>query len=464
MVWIENLIKFLEVAILNQRNDDRIKDSVPGKGQVRRIEPLPVKKIPANQSPDRVNTQKVALKRAKIHGAMDLPMVEQNSKRGKVRKFLFFESFGKPGSIDIVFLLILLLIIGAGTVMSFSASYAYSQKKYDSSYSLLVSHMTNLAFAFILFLGATFSPPEIYKGVTYFITAISVILLVLVLFIGVVRNGAKRWIQPPIGPMFQPSEIAKLAIVMLLALLLSQYCKKVTGKKIGESFVFGFLIPSSILAVYMGLLFFENHYSAIIIFFSITVIMMTLGGSRKLWIALLLIVAMLGIGYLIMNSSYARERISIWRDPWKDEKNKGWQTIQGLYAIASGGFFGVGLGNSIQKYGYVSEPQNDFVFTIVCEELGFVGAFAIILLFVFLVIRGFHIAKNSPNRYTYLLVMGIMVKLALQVGFNIAVVTKLFPNTGISLPFFSSGGTQLVLQMIEMGLVLSISRYSYVKK
>ncbi|MBQ8005374.1 MAG: FtsW/RodA/SpoVE family cell cycle protein, partial [Clostridia bacterium] len=150
--------------------------------------------------------------------------------------------------------------------------------------------------------------------------------------------------------------------------------------------------------------------------------------------------------------------------PWSDPKNSGWQTIQGLYTIASGGIFGVGLGNSRQKFGYVSEPQNDFIFTIVCEELGFIGAIAVMLLFFILIWRGFTIARHSPNRFTYLIVMGLMVKVALQVCFNIAVVTNTIPNTGISLPFFSSGGTSLVVQMAEMGIILSISRYSHNKK
>ncbi|MBQ8207104.1 MAG: cell division protein FtsW [Clostridia bacterium] len=389
---------------------------------------------------------------------------KENDLTKKTVNALTFEKLEKPGSIDTVFLLLLLMVITVGTVMSFSASYAYAEKKYDDSYYLLIEHLKNLLFAALFFIGAMFSPPEIYKAFTYIITVISVILLILVLFVGVVRNGAKRWIDPPLFPMFQPSELAKLALVMILSLYLNRYSEKVESKKLGTSFLYGIVFPMMMFGVFLVLLYFENHFSAIIIFFCITFFMLIIGKTKPGWILLIVLVAFVGIGLLISFSDYAVERIKIWQDPWADPSGDGWQTIQGLYAIASGGIFGVGLGNSRQKYGYVSEPQNDFIFTIVCEELGFVGALAVIVLFAALILRGFYIARKSPNRFTYYLVMGLMIKLALQVGFNIAVVTNTFPNTGISLPFFSSGGTQLVLQMIEMGLVLSVSRYCHLKK
>ena len=382
----------------------------------------------------------------------------------KAKKMMFFERYDKPGSIDTVFLILLVMIISVGTVMSFSASYAYSEKTYGNSYQLIFNHVGVLLFAALFLFATAFSPPELYKGFTYCLVAVSVILLILVLFIGQKHNGAQRWIKFPGLPEFQPSEIAKMALVMLLALYMSGNSKRIESDEWRTSLLYGVGIPFSIFGVFAGLIYFEHHFSAIIIFFSITVLMMFIGRTWIGWLIGLGLLGVAAIAGLILFSDYATERLTMWLDPFAMANDAGWQTVQGLYAIASGGLFGVGLGNSIQKFGYVSEPQNDFIFTIVCEELGFMGAFAVIILFVFLIMRGFYIAKRAPNRYSYYLVMGLMIKLALQVAFNIAVVTNTFPNTGISLPFFSSGGTQLMLQMVEMGVVLSISRFSTVNK
>ena len=171
-----------------------------------------------------------------------------------------------------------------------------------------------------------------------------------------------------------------------------------------------------------------------------------------------------GVGALAIFTDYTKERITVWQNPEAYKLTGGWQTLQGLMAIGSGGLFGVGLGNSRQKFGYIVEVQNDFVFTIICEELGFIGATLLIGLFVLVVIRGFKIAARAPDKYSSLLVFGLVFKLALQVALNIAVVTNSMPNTGISLPFFSAGGTALALQIFEMGIVLSVSRFSTVKK
>lgn len=389
---------------------------------------------------------------------------EELSTSKKVVRALTFDYFGKPSGFDSVFLILLIMVIAVGTVMSFSASYAYAEKKYDDSYHFLFEHIKNLLFAVIVFVAMTFAPPEFFKAFTYVITVISIILLICVLFFGVVRNGAKRWLDLPLLPLFQPSELAKLAIIMVYSLFFAKQREKVTSDKNGTSFLYGMIYPGLILFVFVGLIYFEHHFSAIIIFAGIAFAMMLIGGTKIRWLASIIIVGVTAIAVLIFFSGYASGRVRVFLDPWSDPSGKGWQTIQGLYAIASGGFFGVGLGNSIQKYGYVSEPQNDFIFTIVCEELGFVGAFAVMMLFLALILRGIFIAKKAPNKYLYYLVMGIMIKLALQVVLNIAVVTNTLPNTGISLPFFSSGGTQLMLQMIEMGIVLGISRYCHLKK
>ena len=228
--------------------------------------------------------------------------------------------------------------------------------------------------------------------------------------------------------------------------------------------LYGMIFPGLIILFIGGLVVLEKHFSGLIILCCIGFAVMVLGGTKIKHIAILGIAALAIIAALILLTGYSSTRIDIWRDPWSYPRDGGWQTIQGLYAIASGGIWGQGLGNSNQKYGYVSEPQNDFIFTIVCEELGFIGAMVVMVLFFLLIWRGFTIARHSPNRFTYLIVMGLMTKVALQVGFNIAVVTNTIPNTGISLPFFSSGGTSLLVQMAEMGIVLSVSRYAHMKK
>ena len=176
------------------------------------------------------------------------------------------------------------------------------------------------------------------------------------------------------------------------------------------------------------------------------------------------VVALAAVG-LVLVSDYAQNRVQIWLDiESMDPLGLAWQTLQGLYAIGSGGLFGVGLGNSRQKFGYVSEPQNDFIFAIICEELGFFGAVLVIAMFVLFMWRGFKIAAKAPDRFSSLVVYGLVIKVILQVILNIAVVTNSMPNTGISLPFFSSGGTSLALQIFEVGIILSISRFSYQKR
>jgi cell division protein FtsW len=196
---------------------------------------------------------------------------------------------------------------------------------------------------------------------------------------------------------------------------------------------------------------------------------MYIGGTDKKWFRWLFIAGFAAILVVLAFSEYAVLRITTWiqiefNSPNLNPLGSAWQTLQGLNAIGSGGFFGRGLGNSQQKYGYVSQPQNDFIFTIICEELGFIGALAVILLFGLLIWRGFRIAAKAPDKFCSMVVYGLVIKVALQTVLNIAVVTNTIPNTGIALPFFSSGGTSLILQIFEMGIILSISRYSYQKR
>lgn len=369
----------------------------------------------------------------------------------------------KVGSVDMAFLVILAIIIALGTVMVFSSSHAYAATKYGDGYYFLRNQLLVVAFGCVLIALVALFPLKTYAFVTWTVYGVAVALLVAVLLFGASEGEAKRWIY--LGPMsFQPSELGKTAVVMMLALYMSKYREKIESKKLGESFRYGILAPVAIFGLIVGLVMLEHHFSGVIIICAIAACMMFFGGTKLWYIIAIALAGGAGVLALITLTPYANARLQIWQDPWSDLMNKGWQTVQGLYSIASGGIFGVGLGNSHQKYGYVSEPQNDFVFTIACEELGFVGAVAIIFLFALLIWRGFSIARHSPNRFTYLLVLGIISKIAIQVILNIAVVTNTIPNTGIPLPFFSSGGSSLLVLMAEMGVVLSVSRYSKQKK
>jgi cell division protein FtsW len=294
---------------------------------------------------------------------------------------------------------------------------------------------------------------------------VSILLLLLVLVVGASEGDAQRWIV--IGPItIQPSEIAKLAVVMMLALLMSKYEKQVmSDHKFGGNFRYGVLLPGICLAIIVLLVAAEKHISGVMIIAMIGAVVMFMGGTKMRWLAMLAGVVVLGGAALILFSSYADTRIQLWLNiDQMDPLGEAWQTLQGLYAIGSGGLFGLGLGNSRQKFGFVSEPQNDFIFTIICEELGFFGAVIVLLLFALLVWRGFKIASGAPDKFSALVVYGIVFKTALQAALNIAVVTNSMPNTGISLPFFSSGGTALAIQIFEMGIVLNISRFSRVEK
>lgn len=371
------------------------------------------------------------------------------------------------GPIDVPFLLIVVALAVFGAVMAYSASSVYAAQYHGYSTYYLIRHLLFLFLALVVTTPfVILARPWFWRFFGILSYGVSVILLLLVLVIGSsYGSGATRWIQ--IGPLsVQPSEIAKLAVVLVLALYMTKYSDKIAlNQRFGGGFRYGVLIPFCIFGLICGLVALEHHLSGIIIIGLLGMIIMYLGGTDGRWFLIIGGVGVVGVTLVLLVSDYAMARVNTWLNiDSVDPLGAAWQTLQGLYAIGSGGFFGAGLGNSVQKYGYVSQPQNDFIFTIICEELGFIGALLVLLLFALLILRGYRIAAKAPDRFTSLVAYGLVTKVALQTLMNIAVVTNSMPNTGISLPFFSSGGTSLILQIFEMGIILNISRYSYEKR
>ncbi|MBQ4091148.1 MAG: cell division protein FtsW [Clostridia bacterium] len=372
----------------------------------------------------------------------------------------------KRGGIDVYFLIIVIALCMFGTVMVYSASAYTAELEFGDNLYYVKRHIIFIAVA--MGLSAVFialAKPWFWRFFSLGAYVGSAVLLLAVLVVGSDGNGAQRWIQ--IGPItIQPSEIAKMAIVMFLALIMSKFEKKIElSQRFGGHFRYGVLYPVLAIGLVCGLVMLEKHLSGLIIIGLLGLTIMILGGTDMKWMGLIGIAGVCAVAVVLLFSDYAQERVMTWLFLEKaDPTGSAWQTWQGLYAIGSGGIFGVGLGNSRQKYGYVSEPQNDFIFTIICEELGLIGAMIVIVLFVLLLWRGYKIASRAPDKFLSLVAYGLTTKIALQTILNIAVVTNSMPNTGISLPFFSSGGTALVLQIFEMGIILSISRYATVKK
>ena len=366
----------------------------------------------------------------------------------------------RTGSLDITFLVLVLIILTIGLVMLFSASYAFAYYNYGDSFY----HIKRQALWAVLGVVAMIIISHINYRILFRLAvpllAGSTFLLILALILPARRGRYHRWID--IGPGFQPSEIAKFAIIVMFAVMIVRY-----GKKRMATFRYGVAPFMVILGVTAGLIVIEPHLSATIIVIGLGLLMMFIGGTKWRWFALggAAIVAILVMLLLFTDIlSHAWTRLEGWLDPFSDVQNTTFQTAQSLMAIGSGGLMGLGLGGSRQKYLYVPEPQNDFIFAIVCEELGFIGAVIIILLFALLIWRGFLIAMRCNDQFGSLLAIGLVLQLALQVFLNIAVVTNTIPNTGIGLPFFSYGGTSMLMTMGQMGLILSVSRYSSLEK
>ena len=357
--------------------------------------------------------------------------------------------------LDLPFLCILLLLLSLGLLMLFSAGYAVALYRRGDAYTYIRPQLLFAALGLAAMYAASLVDYHIWHKLAWPIIGLSLLLLVIVLFMPE-YNGCKRWIVLPGLGTLQPSEIAKFAVVLVFSHIISLNHDRMQGFAAG---VLPFGILLGLVAVLMLL---EPHLSGTLLILSIGAVLMFVGGTGLRWFALAgglgvgaVFAAVLALPQLV---PYAADRLSSWRDPFADPLGEGHQTIQSLYAIASGGVAGLGLGNSRQKYLYVPEPQNDFIFSILCEELGFVGAALIIFLFLLLLLRGITLAVRARDKFGALLVVGFVVQVVLQAILNIAVVTNTIPNTGISLPFFSSGGTSLLMLLGEMGIVLSVSR------
>ena len=373
----------------------------------------------------------------------------------------------KRGRIDVPFFLLTLLLLATGLVMLLSASYADAYFETASGegpvnpmfYFTRQLGLAALGLAALVVM--SFISLEFLRKFTYFALGGSALLLMLVLFKGLDSHGAERWISIG-GIRFQPSELAKVAIVLAFSDWIAR-----RGDRMQENrSLIRFVVTLGIFAL---LLLLQPHLSATVILLLLGALMLFAGGAKWYWFVGAVVLAALAVLLIKTNAvelvtkldeteNYQLARISAWLDPEKHKQQGGWQILQSLYAIGSGGLLGLGLGNSRQKYLYLPEEQNDYIFPIICEELGFIGAALILLLFAVLILRGFWLATRCRDRFERMMVVGMTGLLTIQVFLNIGVVTNLLPSTGISLPFFSYGGTALVVQLAEIGMILSASR------
>ena len=358
----------------------------------------------------------------------------------------------KGEMMDTPMLLLTLLLTALGLVMIFSASYARAlYETGDSAYFFKRQFMFAILGS-VAMVAVSYVKPGLLRKLAFPVLGISILFLILVFVpgIGQSENGATRWVR--LGISFQPSEIAKLGVILSFAAMIASFGEKM------ETFRWGILPFAVILVVIVILLRLEPHNSAIVIIACTAAAMLFLGGVKYRWFILGGSAMLIGVVLILGAGGYELSRITAWQDPFSDPTDDGYQIIQSLYAIGSGGLLGLGLGNGRQKYLYLPEEHNDYIFAITCEELGLVGAVAILVLYALLILRGYWISMHLRDRFLSLTVAGITTLTALQVFFNIGVVTNLLPSTGISLPFFSYGGTALLIQLGEMGLILGASR------
>ncbi len=378
-------------------------------------------------------------------------------RKGRLRLFSFANGFDMP------FFILLLVVLAVGLVCLFSASFAYSYyRNGGDSYYYIKRQLIYAVIGVIIMIAVSFVDYHVLRRFAVPIMLGSWGLLGLVMLLPEIQN-VHRWIR--LGPIsIQPSEIAKFAIILLFAHLISRNPEKIKSLKKG------FLPMLGILGFTAVLILIEPHLSGTILLLMIGLVMLFIGGARLPHLGTIVAIGVVGVLIMVVFLGYEQDRIDVWLDPigvytsdtvyesGLTGRDVAWQTVQSLFAIGSGGLMGEGLGNSRQKHSFLPEPQNDFIFSIVCEELGFIGAVLIILLFAALVWRGFVIGMRAPDKFGSMLAIGLIAQIGMQVVFNLAVITNSFPNTGISLPFFSYGGSSLLMLLAQMGVLLSVSR------
>lgn len=362
-------------------------------------------------------------------------------------------------SVDYVFLVLVLLALAVGLTMLYSASYA--QSEYDTGYRSSTRYLQKQAICAVIGLVAmaVFSriPAQLWFDLAWPLYLVSIALLLGVLVLGESVNGARRWINVA-GIQFQPSEVAKFTMILLFGRLTREFGER------AEKFRYGVLgFGMAMLGILIPLAL-EKHLSAIMLMGMVGVVMMFVAGTRVRWLLAGAGAAAAFVVVYVSLMGYAGDRITAWLHPERDPGDTGYQILQSLYAIGSGGVFGLGFGKSRQKYLYLPFQYNDYIFAVICEELGLVGATAIIALLAALIVRGYWVALHARDRFSTVLAAGLITLIAVQTVLNLGVVTNLLPSTGISLPFFSYGGTALAVNLGEMGIVLSISRYRNERK
>jgi cell division protein FtsW len=379
---------------------------------------------------------------------------------GNKRKTLNFRFI--LAEVDKTFFLIVTILLVFGLIMMFSASYAASQNQYDSGYYYFKRQLMCAGIGIVAMFLASYLDYNFFFNtkVAYIFFTGALLLCFYTAFFGQETAGARRWVTV-FGVQFQPSEILKIAFIVIFSYILSVNCQKFKDSRRHSlvPFIIVFFLVFAVLAL-------QRHMSAIMLFGIIGVTLMFVSDipAKYFWqfiamcaaagVVLLLVLIVKGGG----NFSYISERIESWKDPLSDPQNTTHQTYESMLAIGSGGWFGLGFLESRQKYLYLPESQNDFIFAVICEELGFVGGVIVVLLFVVFIVKGFQIAVNARDRFGMLLATGITVQIGSQALLNIMVASNAFPNTGISLPFFSAGGTALIFQLLEMGIMMSVSR------
>ena len=359
-------------------------------------------------------------------------------------------------NMDYSILFLILFLVGFGLVMLYSTSSYKGSLYYNDTAYWVKKQAVFAVLGIIAMLVVSKIDYHFWKKKPWFAWVyygIAAMLLLITLALGQASNGAKRWI--PLGPIkFQPSEFAKIAMILFLAAFISSKVKEMRT-------LWGIAVPFGISIPILGLVGYENLSTCILLALICIAMIFVATPMYKPFIGLG-IVGIAGAAALLAHESYRMERIAIWRNPAAYEKGN--QTMQGLYAIGSGGLFGKGLGQSMQKLGFLPEANNDMIFSIICEELGLFGALCVLALFFALIWRFMIIAINAADLYGSMIVVGVIVHIGMQVFFNVAVATNTMPNTGIPLPFISYGGSSLVFLLIEVGLVLSVSRYIKIKK